>query len=263
MVPIAAADPAHVPEQVVVAGVRRHREVHGHRGEEGADIGLVDAERADRVHHCGQHRVVTAARPEVAEEALAPVRQGQGALRRAQAVVQVIHDLVGVPGEAVERMDVRPLPVRQQPGRQVVRGAVPAVQLAAALIGGGQGGQAWGGRQGGQAWRGGRGPGLTRSWSGPALRAWASLLEVLRSQVRAGWAGPGRPRHPGRPPLLVRCLAQLGHRGPSRTARAASRPEISTMGTPIPGAVPAPAKCSPGTRRADRRGRSHAVCERR
>ena len=159
----------HVPEQVVVAWRRSHGEVHGHRGQEGAEIGLRRCRRSGRCappRPAPGHRIGPPAgtRRTRSPKSVRP-RRARG---RAQAVVQVIHDLVGVPGEAVQRVHVRPLPVREQPGRQVVGGTVPAVQLATALIGGGQGGGAGcGGRRSGTSRCAWARPGPGRARPGP------------------------------------------------------------------------------------------------
>jgi hypothetical protein len=47
--------------------------------------------------------------------------------------------------------------------------------------------------------------------------------------------------------------------GSSSTLSAASRPEISTIGTPTPGTVPEPVNTSPGTRRSTLVGRNGPV----
>ena len=67
------------------------------------------------------------------QEPVRPVAQPRGALGRRQRL-GAVDDLVGVAGEAVQRVHVRALPGGQQPGRQVVGAAVPAVQLPAAAV---------------------------------------------------------------------------------------------------------------------------------
>ena len=61
----------------------------------------------------------------ISQSAFCGVRQRAG---------EVVDDLVGVPREAVQRVDVRPLPRGQQQRRQVVRLAVPRVEPPAGLV---------------------------------------------------------------------------------------------------------------------------------
>ncbi len=72
---------------------------------------------------------------EVGQDLVAPARQLVGALLRGEGRVEVVDDLVGVAGEAVEGVHERPLARGQQPGGQVVRAAVVGVQLPAGLVG--------------------------------------------------------------------------------------------------------------------------------
>ena len=69
------------------------------------------------------------------EELLAPADQPVGLLGVGQRAGEVVDDLVGVAGEAVERVDVRPLPRRQQQRREVVGPAVGGVEPPAGLVG--------------------------------------------------------------------------------------------------------------------------------
>jgi hypothetical protein len=63
-----------------------------------------------------------------------PADQPVGLLGVGEGAAQVVDDLVGVAGEAVQRVDVRPLPGRQQQRREVVGLAVAGVEPAARLV---------------------------------------------------------------------------------------------------------------------------------
>ncbi len=110
--------PVRVDLQVRVRRVLRDGDVHLHRGQEGLEQLQVDAERVHGVGRGVHHGVGRGAALEVAQGRPAPVDQAVG-VRRGR-----VDQLVGPPGEAVERPHVRPLGRRQQPGRQVVRLAV-------------------------------------------------------------------------------------------------------------------------------------------
>ena len=71
---------------------------------------------------------------DVAHELLAPADQPVGLLGVGQRAAEVVDDLVGVAREAVQRVDVRPLPRRQQQRGEVVRLAVAGVEPAAGLV---------------------------------------------------------------------------------------------------------------------------------
>ena len=114
-------------------GVRRVAgdvDVHPHAGEERLEGVAADAPGARGVDRGPADRVVAVAAVEVGEELVAPADEG-----RRVGAVEVVDQLVGVPREAVERVDVRPLGRRQQQRGEVVRLAVRSVQPPAALVG--------------------------------------------------------------------------------------------------------------------------------
>jgi hypothetical protein len=125
----------HVVEQVVVARVRGDRQIHRHAVQERREVVRVQGERVDRVQHRRQQRVVDVGPVETPHETLRPLRQPGGPLVGGE-VGGGVDDLVRVPREAVEGVHVLALPRRKQPGGQVVRPAVLAVQPPALGVGG-------------------------------------------------------------------------------------------------------------------------------
>jgi len=99
-------------------------------GEERLERLARDVPGAGGVDRGGADRVGAAAAVEVVEELRAPADQ-----RRRVGLVEVVDQLVGVAGQAVERVHVRPLGGRQQQGGEVVRLAVAGVQPPAGLVG--------------------------------------------------------------------------------------------------------------------------------
>ena len=130
-----AVDVAH---QVRVGGVTGDGQVHPHAREERLDVVHRDLPAAHRVDDRPADRVVAPAGLDVLNELRPPADQPVGLLRVGERAGQVVDDLVGVTGEAVERMDVGALPVRQQQRREVVGLAVARVEPAARLVGGAQ-----------------------------------------------------------------------------------------------------------------------------
>jgi hypothetical protein len=93
-----------------------------------------DVPAADGVDDGAADRVLAAAGRDVAQELLAPADQPVGLLGVAQRAAEVVDDLVGVAREAVEGVDVRALPGRQQQRREVVGAPVRGVEPAAGLV---------------------------------------------------------------------------------------------------------------------------------
>ena len=118
--------------------VRGDREVHRHAAQERGEVARSRSNTAMVCSTAGSSGSSTGAPASPARNA--PDQASSRAARSAGGqVVGAVDDVVGVPGEAVQRVHVRPLPRRQQPGRQVVGAAVRTVQLAAAGVGAGQG----------------------------------------------------------------------------------------------------------------------------
>ena len=97
----------------------------------------VEPEHLDRVQHGRQHRIVDRSAPSRPARTSRGPRLQRGAALAGSSAVERVDDLVGVPGESVQRVHVPALPGRQQPGGQVVGAAVPPMQLTAALVGAG------------------------------------------------------------------------------------------------------------------------------
>ena len=101
----------HVAEQVVVGLVRVDRQVHRHRTKEAPEAVGVDVEAADGVHDGFENGVVAAPLFEISEEAIAERRERLLA-NVGGDVAEVVDDVVGVPAEPVQRVDVVALDLR-------------------------------------------------------------------------------------------------------------------------------------------------------
>ncbi len=128
----------HVDEQVVPGVVRLDGEVHRHRAQEAAEALRIDGEGAHRVDDRLQHRIVGAARIEIGEEAVAEIGECGGAVldRDVSTALgrDLVDDVVGVPGERVQRVDMVLFDLRQHLRRPVVGRAVALVEVLAERI---------------------------------------------------------------------------------------------------------------------------------
>jgi hypothetical protein len=93
-----------------------------------------DVPAPDGVDDRPADRVLAAPGRDVAQELLAPADQPVGLLGVAQRAPEVVDDLVGVAREAVQRVDVRALPGRQEQRREVVGAPVRGVEPPAGLV---------------------------------------------------------------------------------------------------------------------------------
>ena len=113
--------------------------VHPHRGQEVGEVPGVDRVPAGGVGQRGEHRLTAVGSPRSARASSASSASSRAALAAVgRSDAEVVDDLVGVPGEAVEGVHGGPAGRRQQPGGQEVGAAVPGVQRAAGGVGGPQ-----------------------------------------------------------------------------------------------------------------------------
>jgi hypothetical protein len=103
--------------------------------QEPLEVAWVQVEGPHRVEHGREQRVVDRGTVQAGEEPLAPGAEGGGLASWVQGRCEVVDELVGVAGKAVQGVHVAALPARQQQGGQVVGAAIAGVQLPAALIG--------------------------------------------------------------------------------------------------------------------------------
>ena len=112
--------------------------VHAHRREEVGEVRAVDGVATGGVGQRGEHRVGGRAAVEGDGELLGE-RVEPGGLRGGRpAVAEVVDDLVGVPGEAVQRVHGGAAGAGEQPGGEEVGAAVAGVQRAAGGVRGPQ-----------------------------------------------------------------------------------------------------------------------------
>ena len=121
--------------QVLVRGVLGHGEIHAHGMQESFEMFARDLPAQDRIHNRPAHRIVRTPTFEVGEECIAPGAQPVGLLLIGQCRSQIVDDLIGVPREAVQRVDVGPLAGREQQCREVVGLAVGRIELPAPFVG--------------------------------------------------------------------------------------------------------------------------------
>ncbi len=201
---------AHVAVERRAVGIVGDGEVHAHGGQKVGEQVRGDLVAAHGVIDRRNDGLV--AMLAAGEKAVRQLLQPLGARDGIQLGIELVEDVVGVPGEGVQRMDRRALVGSQQPGGQEVGASVLGGDLPAAAICGAQvrivdsGGVHFGVDHGD--------------------RAVISTVVVDRSAT----------------PVM---------------RSAASRPEISVVGTPTPGTVDDPASTTfsmPRTRFAGRNG---------
>ena len=127
--PITAADPSMYPRRSSKVSYAGDGQVHRHRPQEPSEASGSMSNARDGVHDGLEHRVVrvAAVRGRRRTDRRSPSRARRvGARYRSE----VVDDVVGVPAEAVEGVNVVPLHARQHHRRPVVRRTVAPVEAS-------------------------------------------------------------------------------------------------------------------------------------
>ena len=106
--------------------------------QESFEVFAGDLPTQHRVHDRPAHRIVRTPTFEVGQECVAPGAQPVGLLLIGQRRSQIVDDFIGVPREAIQRVDVGPLARRKQQGREVVGLAMSRIEFPAPVVGGAQ-----------------------------------------------------------------------------------------------------------------------------
>lgn len=192
-------------------------EVAAHGGHEVVEVPVVDGVPADGVGEGVHHRLLAGAFAQSGGQPLVEVVEGGGPFAGGGGGAEVVDDVVGVAGEAVEAVDGRAPLGGEQPGGEEVRPAVAGVEGAAGAVGGAQGGV---GDTGGVEFAGAhRVPPVVaaaarRGRAGPpgspVTRAAASLPEIST----VGMPTPGVVPQPASTALAVPRTRLRGRNGP-------------------------------------------------
>lgn len=105
--------PVDVFVQIVVGPVLLDGQIHSHGVEERLEVLDRDGPAHRCVHRGGSHRVRTVPALQVGQEHLGPSIEGVSTLLRGESGVDPVHDLVGVPRQAVEGVNERAFVCRQ------------------------------------------------------------------------------------------------------------------------------------------------------